>query len=169
MLYYCQMQTAPIPQDEEERLAAVHRIAILDTKPEERFDALTREAVQKLNVPMAMVSILDADREWYKSCVGFNQKETDRSLSFCGHALLADDLFIVPDTLKDPRFADNPMVVGVPFIRFYAGAVLHESETNQAIGVFCVKDVKPRTLSLDEASILIELAERAEKELNKAR
>jgi len=161
------MQVAPIPKNEKERLEAVHRMAILDTGPEERFDILTREAVEKLKVPMSMVSILDSKREWFKSCIGLDQKEGDRAVSFCGHALLAKDVFIVEDTLKDPRFADNPMVKGFPFIRFYAGVALLDNKTGQAIGVFCVKDTKPRSFGVDETAILIELAERAEKELNK--
>jgi hypothetical protein len=102
------MQKAPIPADEKERLDAVHRAAILDTAPEERFDKLTKEAVEKLHVPISTVSILDSDREWFKSCVGTDQKEGDRSISFCGHALLAKDIFIVEDTFKDERFANNP-------------------------------------------------------------
>jgi GAF domain-containing protein len=160
------MQSAPIPKDEKERLEAVHRLAILDTKPEERFDALTQEAIKKLKVPISMISILDTDREWFKSCVGFEKKQCDRSTSFCGHALLASDIFMVGDTLKDERFKDNPMVVGSPFIRFYAGIALHDKKTGQPVGVFCVKDIVPRVFSLTEISILLDLAERAEKEIN---
>lgn len=161
------MQKAPIPTNEKERIEAVHRLAILDTEPEERFDILTREAVEKLKVPMSMVTILDSDREWFKSCIGFEKKEGERSVSFCGHALLATNTFIVEDTLKDPRFMDNPMVVGFPFIRFYAGVALFDQKSRQPIGVFCIKDTKPRTLTTDETSIIIDLANRAEKELNK--
>lgn len=161
------MQIAPIPTYEEDRLKAVHKFAILDTKPEPRFDALTKEAVDKLKVPMSMVSILDSNREWFKSCVGWDKSEGDRGASFCGHALLTKDMFIVADTLKDERFADNPMVVGPPFIRFYAGVSLYDHETNQPIGVFCVKDNKPRELSLDEVATLMDLANRAEIELNR--
>ena len=161
------MQNAPIPSDENKRLEAVHRIAILDTKPEERFDALTHEAVKKLNVPISMVSILDSNREWYKSCVGLDVKEGGRSVSFCGHALLAENVFVINDTLKDPRFADNPMVMGAPFIRFYAGVALRDHKTQQPIGVFCVKDVNPRSFGTKEIAILLDLAERAEKELNR--
>lgn len=116
---------------------------------------------------MSMVSIIDEDREWFKSCIGWDKTEGDRGISFCGHALLAKDIFIVPDTLKDKRFADNPMVVGAPFIRFYAGMALCDQSTVQPIGVFCVKDTKPRDLSLEEISVFMDLAERAEKELNK--
>lgn len=161
------MQTAPIPGNEKERLEAVHQLAILDTKPEERFDLLTREAVNKLKVPISTVSILDEKREWFKSCVGLDKQEGERAVSFCGHALLATNIFIVEDTLKDPRFADNPMVVGSPFIRFYAGMALFDHKSRHPIGVFCVKDTQPRKLSPEEISILIDIAERAEKELNK--
>lgn len=161
------MQDAPIPSDENKRLEAVHRLAILDTKPEERFDVLTREAVERLKVPMSMVSILDSDREWFKSCIGFDKTEGSRAVSFCGHALLAKNIFIVEDTLKDPRFSNNPMVIGSPFIRFYAGIALFDYKTRQPIGVFCVKDTKPRKFSVVEIAFMIDLANRAEKELNK--
>ena len=161
------MQKAPIPNDEEKRLEAVHKLAILDTEPEERFDIITREAIIKLNVPISMVTILDSKREWFKSCIGLDQKEGDRDISFCGHALMAQNIFIVEDTLKDPRFEDNPMVVGPPFVRFYAGVALLDQKTHQPIGVFCVKDTKPRTLSMEEIGLILELGSRAEKELNK--
>jgi len=161
------MLIAPIPSDEEKRIEAVHRMAILDTQPEPRFDSLTHEAVEKMKVPMSMISILDSDREWFKSCVGLDQTEGGRAISFCGHALLAKNIFIVEDTLKDPRFADNPMVIGFPFIRFYAGVALFDHKTHQPIGVFCVKDTKPKKLTVEEIAIIVDLAERAEKELNK--
>jgi len=161
------MKVAPIPKNEKERLEAVHKLGILDTKPEERFDVLTKEAIEKLKAPMAMVSIIDADREWFKSCAGLVQKEGKRDNSFCGHALLSTDVFVVRDTLKDERFKDNPMVINSPFIRFYAGIVLHDKKTNLPVGVFCVKDTKPRIFNEEEISILMDLADRAEKEINK--
>jgi GAF domain-containing protein len=161
------MQTAPIPANEKERLEAVHRLAILDTEPEERFDVLTRTAVEKLKVPMSMVTILDADREWYKSCVGVDRREASRATSFCGHALLATNIFIIEDALKDPRFEDNPAVIGPPFIRFYAGIALFDYQTHQPVGVFCVKDTKPRKLTTAEIGLIVDLADKAEKELNK--
>jgi GAF domain-containing protein len=161
------MQNAPIPGDENKRIEALHRLAILDTKPEERFDVLTREAVEKLKVPMSMVSILDSDREWFKSCVGFDKKEGDRAASFCGHALLATNIFIIEDTLKDERFKDNPMVINSPFVRFYAGVALFDHKTRQPIGVFCVKDTKSRKLTTEEIGTMVDLANRAETELNK--
>lgn len=161
------MQQAPIPHDEDKRLEAVHRLAILDTKPEDRFDSLTKEAVEKLNVSISMVTILDSDREWFKSCTGLDQKEGARAVSFCGHALMATTMFVVEDTLEDPRFADNPMVVGFPFIRFYAGVALFDHKTRQPVGVFCIKDTKPKKLTTAEISTLMDLAERAEQEINK--
>ena len=161
------MQNAPIPEDENKRMEAVHRLAILDTEPEERFDVLTKGAVEKLKVPMSMVVILDSSREWFKSCVGFEQKEGPRAVSFCGHALMASNIFIVEDTLEDSRFADNPMVIGPPFIRFYAGVALFDHQTRKPVGVFCVKDTKPRILNAKEIAFIIDLADQAEKELNK--
>lgn len=161
------MQDAPIPSDEKDRMEAVHRMAILDSEPEERFDLLTREAVEKLKIAISMVSIIDSNREWFKSCTGLNQKEGERVVSFCGHALLAKNIFIVEDTLEDPRFVDNPMVVGFPFIRFYAGVALFDYKSRQPVGVFCVKDTKPRKLSIQEIGLIVDLANRAEQELNK--
>lgn len=161
------MKKAPIPKNEKERLEAVHRIAILDTEPEGRFDVLTKEAVEKIKVPISTLTILDSKREWFKSCQGLDKKEGERAISFCGHALLVKNIFFVEDTLKDPRFADNPMVIGSPYIRFYGGISLVDYKTGQYIGVFCIKDTKPRTLNADEVDILMDLADRAEKELNK--
>ena len=160
------MQNAPIPPNESERLEAVHRLAILDTESEERFDQITREAVEKLRVPISTISIIDSDREWFKSCQGLDNREGPRTTSFCGHAMLADQIFIVEDTLLDPRFKDNPMVVGKPHIRFYAGIALWDHFYNQPIGVFCIKDTVPRHLSMPELNILLDLAKRAEDEIN---
>lgn len=161
------MKIAPIPDDEEERLAAVHRMGILDTESEERFDSLTKEAIEKLKVPISTLAILDKDREWFKSCQGLDQKEGDRAISFCGHALLSSLMFVVEDTLQDERFSDNPLVVGPPFIRFYAGVALADYKTGKPVGVFCIKDTKPRILTAVEIGILTELAQRAEQDLNK--
>ncbi|MEI8337919.1 MAG: GAF domain-containing protein [bacterium] len=161
------MQNAPIPDNEEERILAVHKMAILDTEPEDRFDNLTKEAISKLKVPMAMISILDSEREWFKSCQGLDQKEGGRTISFCGHALLAKNIFIVEDTQKDKRFVDNPMVTGFPYIRFYAGIALFDYETGLPVGVFCVKDTKPRQLTLEDIGTIADLADKAEKELNR--
>ncbi|MDD4989424.1 MAG: GAF domain-containing protein [Candidatus Pacebacteria bacterium] len=160
------MQSVPIPLDEKDRLKALHKMAILDTKPEERFDVLTREAVKKLKVAMSMVSVIDSDREWFKSCTGIDQTQGDRVISFCGHALLSKTILVIEDTLKDARFANNPMVLGAPFVRFYAGVPLIDHKTKQPVAVFCVKDTKPRKLSGEEEKLIMDLANRAEKELN---
>lgn len=161
------MIPAPIPENEKERLAAIHRMAILDTEPEERFDVLTREAVIKLKVPISTVTIIDEKREWFKSCQGVDAKQGDRSVSFCGHAMLSSVLFIIEDTLKDPRFVDNPMVINPPNIRFYAGVRLLDRKSGMPIGVFCIKDIKPRKLSLKEIDIFMDIARKVEEELNK--
>ena len=161
------MQFAPIPKDEKERLEAVHKMGILDTEREDRFDILTKEAVVRLKVPISTLTILDNDREWFKSAQGIGGSESERDISFCGHALLAKDIFIVEDTLKDIRFADNPMVIGKPYIRAYAGIALIEHKTGHSIGVFCVKDTKPRSFTMKELNILVDIAARVEDELNK--
>jgi len=160
------MKYSPIPKNEDERLKAVYNLSILDTGKEERFDHITKEAIEKLNVPISTITILDKDREWFKSCQGLDNKEGDRAISFCGHALLASDIFIVEDTLKDSRFKDNPMVIGKPYVRFYAGISLSDNISNLRVGVFCIKDIKPRKLGVEEINILIDLANRAERELN---
>jgi len=161
------MQNAPIPKNEEERLVAVHNLAILDTEPEKGFDDITKEVKEKLNVPISTLTIIDKDREWFKSKQGITKTEGKREVSFCGHALLATEIFIIEDTLKDDRFKDNPMVVGDPHIRFYAGISLRDYKTKLPVGVLCVKDIVPRKLSLEEINILMELASRAERELNR--
>ena len=137
------MQPAPIPKNEEERLLSLYKLGLLDTKPEERFDRITLTATQIFNVPISTLTLIDSKREWFKSCQGLSVKEGDRAISFCGHALLTNDIFVVPDTKKDERFFDNPMVIGKPYIRFYAGAPIMNAD-GQRIGVFCIKDKKPR-------------------------
>ena len=126
-----------------------------------------KEAVKKIKVPISTITILDSKREWFKSYQGLNKREGERAVSFCGHALLAKNIFFVEDTLKDPRFADNPMVVGSPYIRFYGGIALVDHKSGQYVGVFCIKDTKPRSLSAEEVETFIDLADRAEAELNK--
>jgi len=161
------MQNAPIPKDDDERLATLHAMKILDTPPEERFDRITRVATKLFKTPISTITLVDSDREWFKSVCGLDQEEGDRAISFCGHAMLADDIFIIPDTLKDERFKDNPMVVGPPYIRFYAGVpILGPNETR--IGTFCIKDKEPREMDIDEAQALKDLTAWAELELNAA-
>lgn len=162
------MQIAPIPDNESERLDAVHEHAILDTEPEARFDDLTKKAVDQFHVQISTISIIDRDREWYKSCQGVSKRQQGRDISFCGHALLAENIFIIEDTLKDPRFVDNPAVVGAPFIRFYAGIALYDQKTKLPIGVFCIKDIRPRKMSMNDVALLMEFASKAEEELNRS-
>jgi len=157
------MQSAPIPVNEKERLQQVMKLGILDTEPEERFDAITREAMQAFKVPISTITIIDEQREWYKSCQGLDVKESPREISFCAHAMLARDVFIIEDTLKDDRFKDNPMVIGKSHIRFYAGVSLY-SKDGLNIGIFCIKDTKPRRLSAEEIGMLLDFAARARNE-----
>src|SRR3989338_5370349 len=159
------MLEAPIPKNEAERLAALKSLHILDTPAEERFDRIARMAQQIFNVPISTLSLVDSNREWFKSCVGVSASEGPRTISFCGHAMLEDDLFLIPDTKKDPRFADNPMVVGKPYLRFYAGQSLANA-AGFKIGTFCIKDTKPRTLTEEEKGIVKDLAAWAELEIN---
>ena len=155
--------------EEAKRLEAVYRLNILDTPPDPEFDAITNEALIKLNVPISTITIIDKDREWFKSCQGMLTKEGPRQVAFCSHAMLADDLFIVGDTTLDDRFKDNPYVTGFPFIRFYAGIALYDSVSKLPVGVFCVKDTKPRNLSMGEVFAFMNLAERAEKLINSSK
>ena len=138
-------QNAPLPPDEDRRLEALRDLAVLDTDPEERFDRLTEEVGALLDVPVALVSLVDADRQWFKSRIGVGVRETPRDMSLCAHAILGDELLEVPDALSDVRFADNPMVVGGPRMRFYAGMplVLH---SGARVGTLCVADTRPRKL-----------------------
>lgn len=160
------MLIAPIPEDEIERQAVLNSLNLTE-KQEERFDMITRRAVEELRVPISTVSIIDRDREWYKSCQGLLAREGRRDISFCGHALLAKDMFIVEDTFLDERFKDNPYVIGEPHIRFYAGIALHHFGTGKAIGVFCVKDVVPRNFIMKDTEVFLDLADKAEMEINK--
>ncbi len=161
------MQSAPIPENEKERLESLHKLALLDTKPEERFDRITRTAIKVFKVPISTLTLVDATREWFKSCQGFPAHEGERAISFCGHALVTKkDVFVILDTTKDSRFADNPMVVGKPFIRFYAGIPLLSAD-GERVGVFCIKDIKPHNeFPENEEEIFKGLASWAELELN---
>jgi GAF domain-containing protein len=163
------MKTAPIPENEAERLEATKNLGILDTQKEERFDNITAEAAQKLNMPISAISIIDEGREWYKACYGIDVQEGKRDISFCGHTLVEpEDILVVEDTLKDERFSNNPYVISDPFIRFYAGVRIFDRKTKLPVGVFCVKDKSPRTLSIDELSVVLDYAAKAEEEINKA-
>lgn len=145
------MILAPIPENESERVTALRRLLLLDTSPEERFDRIVGFAADQFDMPIVLISLVDSDRQWFKARIGMGVCETPRSTSFCGHAILSDELLIVPDAKLDQRFFDNPMVIGEPHIRFYAGAPL-KLKDGQRIGTLCLIDTKPRTLdSLDFA------------------
>jgi GAF domain-containing protein len=145
---------------EAARLAALDRYAILDTDPEESFDALVILASYVCKTPMAMLSLLDDHRQWFKSSVGVQVRETPLEVSICAHAIKQQDLFVVPDTLQDARFRENPLVLGEPHIRFYAGAPLI-NEDGYALGTLCVLDRQPRELDLEQRQALKSLRQLA--------
>jgi diguanylate cyclase (GGDEF)-like protein len=153
-----------VPSDEILRLRRLDAFNVLDTAPEERFDRYTRMARRLLKVPIALISLVDDNRQWFKSCDGLEATETPRRVSFCGHAILRQDVLLVTDAVLDPRFADNPLVVGPPHIRFYAGVPLM-SDKGSAIGTLCVIDTKPREASADDLHLLADLARFVEHEL----
>lgn len=160
-------QSPPIPDNEQERLNALQAMGILDTPPEGRFDSLTKKAAERFGSMVSTVSLIDKDREWFKSCYGtYIGTQGPRDISFCGHAMLSKDIFIVEDTKKDPRFADNPYVTGPPFVRFYAGVALYDRTTNLPIGAFCIKGSYPREFNEKDISDLLQFAKLAENELN---
>ena len=134
---------APVSSSESRRLEVLWQYEVLDTPPEEAFDDLTALAAQICNAPIALLSLVDENRQWFKSKVGLTISETTRDVSFCSHAIGQSDLFIVSDATRDPRFADNVLVRAEPRIRFYAGAPLVTPE-GHALGTLCVLDHVPR-------------------------
>jgi len=154
-----------IPQSESTRLETLKTLNILDTPAEERFDQITRIAKKSFNVSMALVSLVDENRQWFKSSVGTDTCETSREISFCGHAIHSDEVFIVPDTLKDERFEDNPLVIGEHGIRFYAGYPV-KAFNGEKLGTLCLIDNKPRDLTEEEIETLKDLGAVVERELS---
>ncbi len=155
---------AALPADEEARLASLYRLQILDTEPEERFDRHTRIAAAALDAPIALISLVERDRQWYKAHHGFDYSETARDVGFCSHAILESAPFIVNDALLDERFADNPVVIGEPNVRFYAGIPLHGPD-GARVGALCVVDMRPRRLNAAQLKMLQDLARLVEEEL----
>ena len=148
---------APGPSTELHRLATLHRYQILDTAREAAFDDITRLAALICGTPMALISLVDQDRQWFKSELGLGVSETPIGSSICAHAIQQDGLFVVPDTLADARFVHNPLVTSDPNLRFYAGAPLHTAD-GVPLGTVCVLDSQPRSLSAQQAEALQALA-----------
>jgi phosphoribosyl 1,2-cyclic phosphodiesterase/DNA-binding response OmpR family regulator len=159
----CRWLRAPLPPDEAARLRALQGAGILDSPAEERFDRITRLARRVFDVPIALVSLVDAERQWFKSRQGVDVPETPREMSFCAHAIHDDRVFLIPDTLTDPRFADNPAVTGDLRVRFYAGRPVHVD--GRRVGTLCLVDRRPRDLRDDDLRALEDLAILVEREL----
>ncbi|MEZ4267012.1 MAG: sensor domain-containing diguanylate cyclase [Myxococcota bacterium] len=157
------MQEPEIPHNEAARLRALTAACLLDTAPEERFDRYTRLARRLFDVPIALVSLVDASRQWFKSRDGLDATETPREISFCGHAILGSDVFVIPDARADARFADNPLVTAAPDIAFYAGAPVHAPD-GSALGTLCIIDRVPREFSDEDREALRDLAKMVEHE-----
>lgn len=158
------MLIAPTPLNEAERLADLRSLRLLDTPQEERFDRIVRLAADVFGTPMAYIALIDEQRQWFKAREGVCRLETDRSVSFCGHTIMKQEPLIVPDALLDSRFRDNPMVVGEPGIRFYAGVPLR-GPAGHNIATLCLADTAPREFSEHDISVLRRMGEMAEREL----
>lgn len=158
------MKIPDFPSDENERLEDLKSLDVLDTAPEEKFDRLTRMAKRMFDVPIALVSLVDENRQWFKSCIGVDVNETPRDISFCGHAILGDEIFLIEDASKDERFFDNPLVTDGPKIRFYAGCPL-KLPNKRKMGTLCIIDSKPRHFDDEDLEILRDLAVMVENEL----
>lgn len=158
------MKKPDTPEDEQARLVTLRSLGLLATAPEERFDRLTRMAKRLFGVPIALVSLVDESHQWFKSRVGLNASELPRSTSFCGHAILGDDVFVVTNAIEDKRFADNPFVLNDPHIRFYAGCPL-KAPNGHKVGTLCVIDREARIFEKEDIEALKDLASMAEREL----
>jgi diguanylate cyclase (GGDEF)-like protein len=152
------------PADEESRLDSLHRLTLLDTPPDERFDTVTRTAQRVFGVPIVLVSLVDENRQWFKSKIGLDQEESPRAVSFCGHAILEDGPLVIENALDDTRFSDNPLVTNEPHIRFYAGHPL-KLPNGSAVGTLCLIDRSPRQFDEDDLAALADLAAIVEREL----
>nr|MBV6629489.1 GAF domain-containing protein [Oceanococcus sp. HetDA_MAG_MS8] len=161
------MLEAAKPRNEDERLAVLHALDLLDKPKEQRFERITSIASTTFGVPIALVTLLDTDQQHFKACVGLDIPGTARSVSFCSHAILQPDIMLVEDATLDPRFADNPLVTGAPHIRFYAGAPI-EVSPDIRLGTLCLIDTQPRSLNQAQQDMLRSLAAVARDELLRA-
>lgn len=159
------MQEPKLPDNEAERLLTLRSLNILDTKPEERFDNITLLTQRVFKVPIALVSIVDESRQWFKSCIGLPVSETGRDISFCGHTILTDTALVIPDTFKDSRFSDNPLVLDEPKIRFYAGYPI-KAPNGSKLGTLCIIDREPREFSDTDITVLGDFAALVEREIS---
>lgn len=153
-----------VPANEAERLHALRTLQILDTSHEERFDRVTRMAKRMFDVEISLVSLVDQDRQWFKSTQGLDASETSREISFCGHAINQDGLFIIPNAVEDVRFFDNPLVTEAPNIRFYAGYPL-KLRQGINLGTLCLIDSKPKNLNEEDKQLLNDLGAMIEQEI----
>jgi diguanylate cyclase (GGDEF)-like protein len=158
------MPPAPLPENESQRLRSLRALNLLDTPPEERFDRLTRVARRLFDAPIALMSLVDEDRQWFKSRPGIDFLQTPRDHAFCAHAILDEGVFIVRDALRDDRFRDNPLVTSFPEIRFYAGCPV-KAPDGSPLGTLCVIDHEPREVADDDVDALRDLAGLAEQEI----
>jgi GAF domain-containing protein len=160
----CRWLAAPVTPEEDARLAALRALGVLDTPAEERFDEYAEEARRIADTPIALVTLVDADRQWFKARAGFDTAETHRDLSVCAHAILGADVLQVPDALEDDRFADSPVVTGPDRLRFYAGMPVALADGSR-VGTVCVADHRPRLLDDRQLAELRRLAELVAAEL----
>jgi phosphoribosyl 1,2-cyclic phosphodiesterase/CheY-like chemotaxis protein len=160
----CRWMRAAIPEDEEQRMAALRELNILDTEPDERFDRITRLAAALFDVPISMVTLVDEHRQWFKSCIGLDKKHDSRDTAFCAHVVYSRAPMIIEDAFLDERFADNPLVINEPRIRFYAGYPLI-LDNGSCIGTLCLIDSRPRTLHGSDLERLCDLANVALQEI----
>lgn len=158
------MQKPSIPDNEYDRLNALLELQILDTPPEERFDHIIHVCKHLFNIPLVAISLVDNHRQWFKAYCGLKLNQTSRDVSFCGHAILEESVFIINNASNDIRFKDNPLVTGEPHIQFYAGAVIR-SINQHKIGTLCIMDNKPRHFNTEEIALLEHLATWVEIEL----
>jgi len=161
------MRIPPLPPNENAREAALRRAPLREGETDEGLDRITRIARHLFRVPIALFSVVEGDRQWFKSRQGLEAQETPRDISFCGHAILQEEVFCIEDAWEDERFADNPLVVDAPYVRFYAGCPIR-SPDGHILGTLCIIDHRARAMSAQERALLSDLARILERELLRA-